>query len=131
MNKRYIIPTIAVLAIALTLVVGVIRMFGSEAVNIQQDSGISVCKEMASSSGPAELDDDWRKQRLTEFGLSKDEAIRTAGTNFVEAAYTMNLRLADSDLEQLEELNSNLATKHAVLRNACANKGINIPALNA
>jgi hypothetical protein len=131
MSKRYIIPTIAVLVIALTLVVGVIRMFAPETVTAQKDSGVSVCMQMAKSSSPATLDEEWRKQRLTEFGLSKDEAIRTAGTNFVEAAYTMNLRLADSNQQQLDELNSNLVTKYAVLRNACANKGVTIPALDA
>lgn len=95
------------------------------------DSGVVVCEQMASSSGGADLDKEWRQKRLAEFGQSKHEDLRMAGTNFVEAAFKMNEELEDADLEKLNELNSNLVTKHAVLRNACSNHGVNIPALNA
>jgi hypothetical protein len=129
MTKKLLVPVLAGF-MAFVIVVGSVSaliLMKKE----PKDSGIAVCQEMASSSTPANLDMNWRNKRLTEFGLSKHEDVRTAGTQFVDVAFRMNSELKNFTLDELTEMNDNLLNKHAVLRNACAKHGVTIPALTA
>lgn len=128
MTKKLLVPVLAGFVTFVLVVGSVFALILTK--SEPKDSGIAVCQEMATPS-TTELDLDWRNKRLTEFGLSKHEDVRTAGTQFVEVAFQMNSALKDYTLEELDEMNAKLLNKHAVLRNACANHGVNIPALNA
>lgn len=132
MKNKHLVGFLAALFLILAIPASIVLVSQPSGGNpLTTDSGVAVCQHMASSSTPAELDDEWRQERLTEFGLSKHEDLRRAGTEFTEAAFKMNEEMEDADLEKLNELNSNLVTKHAVLRNACKNHGVNVPTLSS
>lgn len=138
-NKKFLIGVsvflLALLVGAVFLVVHVgnnaQNSSGSKSVASTVDSGVAVCKEMAAPAPHPTLDETWRSMRVSAFENSRYQDLRIAGVNLTNAAYTMEKELKDSDITELNELNSKLETTHAELRTACKNHGIELPALGS
>lgn len=135
-NKKFLIGVsvflLAILTGAVFLVVYVGHNTNGQASVAKVDSGVATCKTMAESTTPANVNDEWRKNRLSVFTGSQYQDLRMAGVNFTNAAYDIVTKMTNvKDVEELNALNSKLETTHAELRTACANHGVTLPPLSS
>lgn len=134
-NKKFLIAVAVLFLVVFTGAVFLIAHIGSNTSGqtsiAKVDSGVATCKEMATSTTPADVNDEWRQKRLAVFAASEHQDLRVAGANFTEAAYKMTTELASADMEKLKALDSALEKTHAELRTACANHGVQLPPLSS
>lgn len=134
-NKKFLL---AVSVFFLVLLTGAIVLIvhvgnntdGGTSVSQSDDSGVAVCKVMAAPAEHPKLDDEWLKERLTAFGNSRFEDLRTAGTDVTNAAYRLENEMANAkSVEELDQMTGDLQTAKVALRQACENHGVSMTSL--
>lgn len=120
-NRRALLALIvSVLLLVATVFVSYVALTGNNPVS--KDSGVTACQKLADNTSKPEAEK--KPVGLEDFQKSKHTDLKVAGTDFVT---TVKGDTGENAIATLTKMH----TQYSILQTACANHGVNLPALPA